>query len=75
MKPITIDGERFPAPTTEQVTALREYANQHGRTWKQQLSLAWFSAGEPGILQQIRNEFGPSWLIKFRLPAEHIDER
>jgi hypothetical protein len=54
--------------TTEEITALRAYADLHGRTWKQQLRDAWMDASEPGILQMLRNDpdFGPSGLNKFK---------
>lgn len=53
--------------TPQERKALNDYAKLHGRTWKQQLRDAWMVAGEPGILQQLRNSpyFGPSGLRKF----------
>lgn len=54
--------------------ALQSYAANHGRTWKSSLRQCWMT-GQYGPsdasnhLQQIRNSFGPSWLVKFRLPA------
>lgn len=51
--------------TPEQLSALRAYADKHGPQWKSKLNAAWTRAAEPGYLQQVRNEFGPSWLIKF----------
>lgn len=56
--------------TAEQITAITDYAAKHGRTWKASLREAWMTASEPGILQQLRNhsDFGPRWLIAFRLP-------
>lgn len=60
--------------TREQFAALQRYAAQHGRTWKRDLSSAWASGTderEPdgAYLRQIRNTFGPSWLMAFRMPA------
>jgi hypothetical protein len=49
----------------EQLDALQRYAAKHGTQWKSQLNLAWIRAAEPGYLQQVRNQFGPSWLEKF----------
>lgn len=51
--------------TEEQFLALREYANVHGRLWKQALNIDWMNARRPGALQVIRNVFGPTWLTKF----------
>lgn len=54
--------------TPEQADAIRSYAAQHGRTWKDQLLTDWLNAGsrtyrgEWCYLQQIRNQKGPSWL-------------
>ena len=47
-------------------------AQQHwGRTWKRKLNEAWATAKYPAALklhqaelQQIRNQFGPSWLAR-----------
>jgi hypothetical protein len=62
------------ALTREQFEAMQRYAVQHGQTWKRALSSAWETGAderEPdGVyLRQIRNTFGPSWLMKFRMPA------
>ena len=54
--------------TIEQLEALRAYADTHGRTWKAQLNYEWMSGTASGALQQIRNSFGPTWLIRFKLP-------
>lgn len=53
--------------TAEQLTALREYATLHGRTWKMQLLDDWMAARVPGPLQQLRNSRGPAWLNGFAL--------
>ena len=63
--------------TLEQLTALREYAARHGRTWKSKLNDEWtngWSAYDEtrydiGCLQQVRNQFGPGWLVSFRLTS------
>jgi hypothetical protein len=57
--------------TAEQLAALRSYADEHGRTWKAQLNYEWMSGTASGPLQQIRNAFGPSWLVRFSLPKEN----
>lgn len=57
----------------EQLNALRTFANANGRSWKSSLNVAWSTGryddyngtDDYGALQQIRNTFGPSWLVKF----------
>ena len=62
-------------PTAEQLTALRQYAAENGRTWKRELSIDWMNSRAQvrgqlsSELQQVRNQLGPSWLLKFRLDA------
>ena len=60
--------------TEEQLAALRTFADANGRAWRFNLSTAWSNgrycdyngADEYGLLQQIRNTFGPRWLVRFR---------
>lgn len=58
--------------TPLQLTALTIYAREHGRTWKADLRDAWMT-GHYNVcdasreLQQVRNNLGPSWLVRFRL--------
>jgi hypothetical protein len=56
--------------SAEQIDALRAYRDQHGRRWKSRLLAEWLSsAGDEGPeLRQVRNTFGPSWLLNYRLP-------
>lgn len=59
-------------PSCEQINALRKWAEKHGRNWKSALREAWMTGNyglfdDAGYLQQIRNQFGPIWLVKFRL--------
>ena len=57
----------------EQLASLRTFANANGVQWKSKLNAAWATGryrdypGTPayGYLQQVRNVFGPSWLVKF----------
>ena len=65
-------------PTAEQLDALRRFAAVNGRTWKSALNTLWMNGAynnavlggaDPGYLQQIRNSFGPSWLVRFSLKA------
>lgn len=66
---INVAGQATP----EQMDALREWAAKHGRTWKSKLREAWFD-GDYGLfekshyLQQVRNQLGPSWLVRVVLP-------
>jgi hypothetical protein len=61
--------------TFEQEQALRRFARDNGRSWKMRLSIAW-SEGRDGAepdgcyLRQVRNYFGPSWLVRYSLPKE-----
>ena len=57
------------ALSEEQRAALTAFREEHGRTWKSTLHAGWLRAAYPGPLQQIRNEFGPSWLNKLT-PAD-----
>lgn len=65
-----VEGKR--QPTEEQLAALREWRDLHGRYWRSLLNNAWLVAGEGVLgytpaLQQLRNAFGPEWLFKVRL--------
>lgn len=60
--------------TTEQLQALKQFADANGRNWKSALNTVWMNGAynyavlggaDPGCLQQVRNEFGPSWLVRF----------
>jgi hypothetical protein len=65
-----------PQPTANQITALSLFATLNGRRWKECLRTAWCTgdyarfgcSGLSGYLQQVRNQFGPSWLIRYKLP-------
>jgi hypothetical protein len=58
--------------SVEQLEALNAWAALYGRNWKLPLRDAWMTGDygsfeQSNYLQQIRNTFGPSWLIRFRL--------
>ena len=58
-------------PTPEQLAALDMFRSFHGRRWKAVLRDGWEHGIPPdticgGLLQQLRNEFGPAWLIAYR---------
>lgn len=46
----------------DQLNAVLEFRQKHGRNWKEKLLSGWLAAAYPGCLQQIRNCFGPEWL-------------
>lgn len=53
--------------TEDQYRALQNYAVKHGSRWKAMLMDSWQRGGAHGpLLQQVRNTFGPSWLLGFR---------
>lgn len=59
--------------TPEQLQKLRDYAARNGRNWKQAMGADWYACR--GDCIDIRNQFGPSWLVNFRFsqyeqPAE-----
>ena len=62
-------------PSSEQLLALRVFAAANGVRWKSKLNTAWATGryrDYPGadaywFLQQVRNAFGPSWLVKVSL--------
>lgn len=59
--------------SSEQLSALRTFADANGAQWKSKLNSAWATGRYRdypgtalyGYLQQVRNVFGPSWLVKF----------
>lgn len=62
-------------PDPEQLAELRAWARRHGRKWKAPLRHAWETGDYGGFenygpLQRVRNQFGPSWLVRFRFPKE-----
>jgi hypothetical protein len=57
--------------TPEQAEALKAFASSNGRTWKMKLSDMWANGQDAnqtngGLLRQIRNQQGPSWLYKLK---------
>jgi hypothetical protein len=56
---------RMETLTPEQLAALRAYAGEFGRSWKAKLNRDWMSGQSCGPLQHVRNQFGPSWLVRF----------
>jgi hypothetical protein len=58
-------------PTEAQIAAIVDYARTHGRRWKADLCADWSSGRDERnpLLRQLRNEFGPIWLLRFKLPS------
>lgn len=46
--------------------AICDFRETHGRQWKSKLHAGWLVAKWPGLLQQVRNSFGPEWLDRVR---------
>lgn len=53
--------------TPDELAAVVEFANTHGRTWKADLRDLWMRAAAPATLHRLRNTHGPSWLASFKL--------
>lgn len=60
----------------DEAEALKAFAAEYGRHWKMYLMAAWMSSSyrgrqmggkDTGILRGIRNQFGPSWLVDFKM--------
>jgi hypothetical protein len=75
-----VAGEKVRELTPEQLDALSQWARYHGKTWKFKLDSAWMSGvyghsfqGALGYLQQVRSQFGPSWLADFEFPSTTND--
>lgn len=56
-------------PNKEQLAALQWFADENGRYWKTKLRHAWLTGiyqGRqiPPLLQQVRNQLGPAWLLR-----------
>lgn len=59
--------------SAEQLRALQAFAKANGPRWRLALNDAWMTGrydryngtDDEGSLQQIRNAFGPSWLVTF----------
>ncbi len=55
-------------PTRDQLRALVAFAKENGRTWKSQLNQEWMNGCVYNTdLIHVRNQFGPSWLVRFSL--------
>jgi hypothetical protein len=61
----------------EHHAALHRYATKHGRTWKNKLNTDWEKGHTHGddtaALRQVRNNIGPSGLMKYKLDPSRDD--
>jgi hypothetical protein len=53
------------------MSALLDWRQRNGRSWKQRLQIAWMSGADgsdrrSSSLRQIRNHLGPTWLDRLR---------
>jgi hypothetical protein len=67
---------QFEKLNPEQQETIALYAQEKGRNWKSQLldewlvaSYRWNHPDKSYLLQQVRNQFGPTWLKKVKLPT------
>lgn len=71
---MTNTNQNRKEPSAEELAALRTYAAEHGRHWKEALWASWMNGGDHlrqsdgAALQRLRNRLGPSWLAQYRLP-------
>ena len=57
--------------TDDEMAAITEFAQVHGRTWKAKLRDLWMRAAAPATLHRLRNTHGPAWLATFKLPESN----
>ena len=48
------------------LSAVVQFRAERGRRWKSILAEGWVRAAFPGPLQQLRNQFGPEWLVRVK---------
>jgi len=63
---INVRGSALSELDPQQREAIVQFRQEHGRRWKHQLLQGWMRAAFPGPLQQIRNNFGPEWLVRVK---------
>ena len=68
------------APTQEQLDAIGRFAATHGRRWKSLLGDMWATGKDEvqpdaPLLRQVRNQFGPEWLVSYKLPKVTLAAR
>lgn len=68
--------EPLPPLTEQEVQALQDYADWHGRSWKRILNHAWMGEAphdDGQVLRKLRNTHGPIWLDRYHLPKRPLD--
>jgi hypothetical protein len=85
LKARRVSGYRLEVAMTKQISkeqldALVMFAAEYGVRWKSSLRHAWETGDYEGFehsgwLQTVRNEFGPSWLVRFNLKDALRDGR
>ena len=68
---MVLGGRMKQKPNAEQIAALEDFKRLWGRCWKKELKVCWTCGQYPDsvdsrLLQQIRNQFGPMWLTRWR---------
>lgn len=59
----------------DQATALQDFADVNGRYWKNKLIQLWNRGQDGGLLRQVRNAFGPVWILtKCKIKPEKGNE-
>ena len=64
-------AEQSKELSTEQQAAIDAFAAKYGASWKHKLQIAWLAGTDTAqpnghLLRQVRNQFGPSWLSKYK---------
>jgi hypothetical protein len=66
--------------TADELEAVKAFAAEFGRNWKSRLSFDYWPSARIYIdragheypeLHRLRNQLGPQWLARFRLPGEY----
>lgn len=62
------------APNEDQLSAIKTFAEKHGRNWKEVLRAKWANGTDANeqnghLLRQVRNQFGPVWLNEFTIKS------
>jgi hypothetical protein len=58
----------YPPLMREQLSALLDYAADHGSGWKDRLRKDWLNPMVHPLLSLLRNSHGPAWLNQFEFP-------
>lgn len=68
------ESDRLPV-LLAQATALRRYAEAHGRCWKEHLLAEWMNATAEPLLHHLRNTHGPGWLLRCQLDEHRPNQK